>query len=51
MTEVSSSVYNIVPEYGPYLVWHDLWTDELAGEERRSWFWDRQIYRVMERER
>lgn len=50
MTEVSSSAFDIVPEYGPTLVWHDLWTDELAGEERRQWFWDRYMYGVMERE-
>jgi len=48
MTAVSPLVYGVVPEYAPTLVWHDLWTDERAGERRRQWFWDRKIYEVME---
>lgn len=40
MSGVTPRAFDIVPEYGPTLVWHDLWTDELAGGERRERFWD-----------
>lgn len=46
---VERRAFEVVPKYGPYLAWHDLWTDVVAGEKRRKWFWDRYLYHEQER--
>jgi hypothetical protein len=47
---IKKEAFEIIPEYGPYLVWIDIWTDGVAAQERREWFWDRYMYRLKDRE-